>query len=152
VSRQGEWGDYVSAVQQAMLLSDWEVRLSEEPSSENTHAEVSICDQRKVAILHLGQGFDEQDASSQKHTIVHELLHLCVHPVDSAFRDVLEDLSPSARKVAKRSFARQAEIMVDQLARVFAQAIDGPGPASGVLPDGGKRRKRPRSGAGEGPA
>lgn len=82
---------YIGQVKSLLGLSDWRVDVDPEPCSQQYDAYVTVVPGHKWAIIELGPTFADKPADEQRHTIVHELLHLHFDEVRGVLKRNLPD-------------------------------------------------------------
>lgn len=122
------WSEYIHTLAHSIRLQDWNFILDEEPTDVNVAANTTPVYGRRVVIIRLHSDWDNLfTAEEQRHTILHELLHLHHFMVgDLVERDLRSVLSKSTHELLSASFRRQTELMIDSLADAFAPMVPLP--------------------------
>lgn len=121
-----EWtvlAQYLRSCADKLGLRDWTIRLlHDRPNSPETHAHTECVYGRKLAEIKVCRDFREQDPEEQRHTIIHELLHLHTDAADSIVNnEIREALGKQTGYVAYEAHHRAIEIAVDDIATAIAQ-------------------------------
>jgi hypothetical protein len=81
-SRRDRWQPYVRQLADKLCLKDWQIEISvEQPAGDNSIASVQPIYGRKYAVLRFSEGFLNDPKTEQRHTLVHELLHCHLAPL-----------------------------------------------------------------------
>jgi hypothetical protein len=130
-----ELGAYIGELAAALRLNDWTITLRRAPApDEACAATVTPFGQRRADITvhphfmtpHRVDGTTDA-AAWQRHTLVHELLHLVVATMqDSVTASTEAVLKAQAQKVLEATVAHQLEVVVDHLADVMAPMLPLP--------------------------
>jgi hypothetical protein len=103
-----------------MRLRDWTIVLKDEvPSDPEAAATVCITYGRKLATIRVSDDFLISPPETQRHYLVHELVHC---HVDAAWMIAVDSL----HKNVEPGFRRMAEHAVDSLAEVIAPSVPLP--------------------------
>jgi hypothetical protein len=120
---------YCRAVADMLALKDWAVEVPQEPpDGEDDLACISRPMGRKYARVHLSDEFLADTEPEQRHTIVHEAIHLHITPVDFF---VQEKLSESDFK----AYCMLREYAVDGIADGIADRYPLPSEILGTPPE-----------------
>jgi hypothetical protein len=106
-----------------MKLSDWQIEVISQPSGEQTLADVSCAEGRKVARVRVCDGFDDLSEDEKRHTICHELIHPHLHMLVSGFTDLSQHLSRDVFQAFVSRLLNAIEYGVDGLADAFAHSL-----------------------------
>ena len=82
---------YVRTLADAMGLADWKVDIRDEACDEQYDAYVTIVPGAKWALIELQPRFLEKSDDEQRHTLVHELMHLHFDECHGVLKRNLED-------------------------------------------------------------
>ena|ERR1700689_3366726 len=82
---------YVSELASLLALADWRIDIDPEPCSPQYDAYVTVVPGHKWAIIELSPTWDEKSPDEQRHTLVHELLHLHFDEVRGVLKRNLND-------------------------------------------------------------
>jgi hypothetical protein len=107
---------YVRDMQVTMRLADWQIIVEMKPTEDGTAATIDIMDTRKVAVMCVAEDFFEDPPEKQRHTIVHELLHVHLWLMYCAAGDCEEAMTKSGYQQFLRGLDRGLEIAVDGIA------------------------------------
>jgi hypothetical protein len=117
-------GRYIRWCADAMELRDWTIELMHDPCEPDCNASVEIVYGRKFARVFVNQDFRAYDPERQRHTIVHELVHLHLESACSMVRNDLEHYLPRpVDHVFWEGYKRQVEYGVDALASAIAKHL-----------------------------
>src|SRR5688572_8706081 len=124
-----DWQAYVNEVAALLCLKDWTVELTDDhPNDTEGLAEIEPVDGRKYAVLRLCAHWHDRTPEKQRHSIVHELVHLHhVAATDIIRVDMPRHLSQQAYDILWGAFLRQVEYLVDGLADALAPFMPLPG-------------------------
>jgi hypothetical protein len=117
-SRRARYGGYCCFLRDKLCLRDWQLLLSEEqPSGENSIASIEPIYGRKFATLRMSEGFLNDTPSEQRHTLVHELLHCHLAPLQRLIE---------ANNEMTQAYKMAIEYAVDGLADAIAPLLPVP--------------------------
>lgn len=113
---------YIGMLARNMNLADWQIYLSPEPCSNPAlAASVSCTPGRKIAHINLAANWFEQDHVSQRHVLVHELLHIHADQEFQLIEDTLPTLIGStAYHAFEKAYRNLHEHGVDAIASALA--------------------------------
>jgi hypothetical protein len=132
--RHRYWSVYIADVQRRMLLADWKVVLSgKPPEALKAWAAVERIPGQHLAYIHLSDGFDKLTRTEQRHSVVHELVHLHLAPVMFHIERQTGGADNDQWKAAiECAHITHEEYAVDDLARIIAPHM--PLPSKGCKP------------------
>src|SRR5687768_9518251 len=106
-----DWQAYVNEVAALLCLKDWTVRLVEDhPNNMGALAEIEPVDSRRYALMRLCAHWPDMAPEKQRHSIVHELLHLHHIGASDIIRlDMPRHLTQSMYDLLWGGFLRQVE-------------------------------------------
>lgn len=114
---------YIRVIADDFGLRDWRLYLDREPSDSGTNAQIRATPGQKVARIRVAWNFRDHDADDQRATIVHELLHCHLTPMQhiltydmEAYSSITED----ERAIMHTTFLRLMEYSVDGIADAIA--------------------------------
>ena len=118
-------GEYIRSVADAMELRDWTLELSHGPPDlEDSFAEVTPTDGRKIAVIAFCEEFRRLEPTKQRMIVVHELVHchtaMVQHQVE---RDLEKHLGLPVDRIFFHSFRRNLEYAVDGLTHALAKHL-----------------------------
>lgn len=119
-------GQYVSYIRDGLGLHQWTVHVSHKPASKDAQASISPVYGRKHAILSLARGWPDVDRKEQKHTIIHEMLHLLFFDTQSTLHRMQEVISEDLFYLLWESHTEALEFAIDHLADVLTHRFDDP--------------------------
>lgn len=111
---------YINQMKDLLGLGQWDVFLSLASSDATTNASVHPVYGRRVVPIAVNKDWWTYSASTQRNTLVHELLHI----VHNSQTEVIRT-SPTSVWMW-RTFERETELMVDHLAGVLDQYMPWP--------------------------
>lgn len=120
---------YIAGIAGRMGLTDWCFLLSVEEQEVhgeglNTLAWVSTTPGRRHAVVHIGPDFADLSPETQRMTIVHELIHCHLAPMqDQVENDLEPHLGRAADQLFSDSFRRNLEFSVDAMATAWAEDL-----------------------------
>lgn len=117
------WIEYIDQLVQELDLTGWEVNLEDQPADQNADAQIRCVEGRKVAMLQLSHDFDTFDIGRQRHTIVHELLHIHEEASSQVVYKLRDLLGSAVFDVVWANYCLQREYMVDGLASIIAPSV-----------------------------
>ena len=92
LTKRQQWLPYVRQIADSIALKDWPVEIREDPpSTAGAIASVDDSRGRKLAWIHLGDGFFSESRVEQRHTVVHELVHVHLMEYIGAVRRRTDD-------------------------------------------------------------
>lgn len=140
---------YTRKIQPLMRLADWEIEISDEPAESHDHhdayAVIFLQNDKKEAIIYLGDAFFECPRWRKSQSLVHELTHCHLTEMTDAVKQMATHLSPDVEKALREWYRVAEEYGVDQLAKVlfprlpkFPKAVrpNGPQEAEGSTSEG----------------
>jgi hypothetical protein len=112
------YGRYIRRVADQMMLQAWTFTLMHDPPErDDALAVVEPWDGRKAARIWLCVDFDTFTPEVQRHTIVHEMLHMHMTGASDVMRlDTCDHLSQAVYDTLMSAFKRQVEYAVDGIA------------------------------------
>ncbi len=115
-----KWVPYFRVLADKLALKDWQVNIKDEgPADCDCLACVQTLEGRKVAFVWLSEDFLGRDEQCQRHTVVHELIHLHHACVDHMS---LKHVGDKQRELIKAGL----EYMVDGLADAISPMLPLP--------------------------
>lgn len=125
---RGELEKYILRVASLMGLKDWDFLLREEPAEGRALAQVETIYGQKYANIWVGVDFWDRDPDTQRHVIVHELVHchqaVTTHMIAGSF--LAEKLGQSAYEVFASAYEQAAEYTTDAIATAIEPNIPLP--------------------------
>jgi hypothetical protein len=117
-SRRFRWAAYVCDLKNHLHLRDWQIAISEEqPAGDNSIASIEPIYGRKFATLRMSEGFLNDPPSEQTHTLIHELLHCHLAPLQRLI-EANNEMTPG--------YKMAIEYAVDGLADAIAPLLPEP--------------------------
>lgn len=124
--RHKYWASYIADLQGRMLLAHWNIDLVRKPcTSHGCAAHTNFAGPCHEAWITFGEGWEDHSRRVQRHVVVHELVHLHMHPMETHLgeqRTPNKDVALTLRN-AHRS---HEEYAVDDLARIIAPSMPLP--------------------------
>ena len=117
---------YLAYLCRELRLTHWTIHLSQHPTKKRHAGSIAPVYGRKHATLFLSRFWPRYDAYEQKHTLIHELLHLYFFDTQSAVGRLEQTLDPCAFHLVWESHTEALEFAVDALADVLAARLDDP--------------------------
>lgn len=117
--------DYIHKVQELLRLQFWDIFLASQPADEGNNASINPPLGRRVAGVRVANGWPANDESPHI-TILHELLHLVHHDMDSwalTFVSGSDALSDREKDIFIAQFKLEIERMVDGLSYIMAPLL-----------------------------
>ncbi len=118
--------DFVNEWQGRLFLHEWEidVRLSDAPGGDNdNHGSCLATTDIRHATIELSTAIEDNDQWRQ--TIIHELLHVRLSPLqDFVELDLITELSNATQNMVKPMWRRILEPHVHLLARIISARIE----------------------------
>lgn len=112
---------YVRDIADRMRLRDWTVTLSDEhPDDKEADADARVTYGRRCLTLRLARDFAVESPEDQRHTVVHELIHAHLFPIDWTVNSIGNHLPLAALDILKGALSDDIEVGVDALADVIA--------------------------------
>lgn len=115
---------YIRWVANEMELRDWTIELLRETCEDGAYAVVYPTFGRKIAEIKLTENFRELAPETQRHTIVHELVHCHLEPAaNMVYKDLEDYLGKQTDQIFWNGFKRQIEYGVDAIAAAIAKHL-----------------------------
>lgn len=116
-------GSYMRKIADFMELRDWHLDLSHDPPEyDDAYATCEPIYGQKRAVFRFAVDFRERDLEGQRHTVVHELVHLHLAALTSQVEcDVSEIVGRPVDSVFWKGARRNLEYAVDGLTRAIAK-------------------------------
>jgi hypothetical protein len=119
--RHRYWSAYIADVQGRMLLADWRITLSRKPTDHpHVGASVDCVPGQHVADVWLNKDFDHYLRATQRHIVVHELVHLHLSKLEFHLFTQTRDLGEHEKASIEQGHKSHEEYAVDDLARIIA--------------------------------
>lgn len=115
---------YLRAIADDLALRDWTIVVKREPAETGANAQVRPIVGRKLAELRFAWDFRDDLPERQRHTVVHELLHLHFASAQHAIEFDLAKhhaLNDHEHEIIWQSFLRQFEYGIDGIADGVAE-------------------------------
>lgn len=119
--------EYTRQIAVAMGLGGWHIEQSADPASEGCLAEIEPTYGQRHAKLSLCAEWDTLPPEEQRDTIVHELVHVHLASLTQLAYDLVQELDPSAVKVAQAALNLAEEYVVDAMAGAWSPYMPLPG-------------------------
>lgn len=119
---------YFREVADRIGLRDWTIELNyeEETPVSSAHASVECVYGRRLCVVHFGPSFWTQSREEQRNTVVHELVHCHLDPMDAVVRDMETQLGSFVHSVLQDNHHRSVELAADAIATAVAWAFPLP--------------------------
>ncbi len=116
---------YVRQVADGLRLRDWTVNVERDaPENPDAGGSVRIIYGRKLAYIRVCSDFASYTPQEQRHTVIHELIHIHLEPAcNIVLNDVREYLGRAADDLLWSGFKRSMEYGVDGLADAVAPLL-----------------------------
>jgi hypothetical protein len=114
---------YIRQAADHMALGDWTFELKPEPSDPGTCAMCWPVYGQRHASLAFAANFRSMDPDIQRGTVVHELIHCHLAPLQSQVEDDIEDYLGRSATLYLQAVRRNIEYAVDGLERAIAQHL-----------------------------
>lgn len=114
---------YIRALADELGLKDWTVFLSEEPTAPGVGAEMETTYGRKHVTIRVSKDFLSEDLETQRQTIIHELLHVHINPIEHVISFDLYNtfaVGTQTLDMMKSVSSRAVELAVDGIADAIA--------------------------------
>jgi hypothetical protein len=120
--RHAYWSAYIADVQKRMLLAHWDIVLDRRSSENGSGASVTPRDGAHEAHIWVSAAFDSYTRDTQRHCIVHELVHLHLAPLGYhlEMQGGRKKGEENVRARIERGHTSHEEYAVDDLARIIA--------------------------------
>lgn len=124
-ARFDQYSDFLRSTADLLGLRDWELRLSEEPATdEDNNAEVRVTFGQRRATVTLARDFNTEPLETQQHCLVHELLHIHFDPTFTLLSQSLPNLiGKTAWTILEEAQREREEHAVDALATALNPLI-----------------------------
>ena len=126
------WESYIRDLQSRMLLGHWDLTLERKLDADDMEACTEFAGPRNFAWITLGNEWESKSRTLQRLVLVHELIHLHMHPLHAYKRLTARDMEDTAKWVLITGHRSHEEFAVDQLARIIAPHM--PLPPKGAKP------------------
>jgi hypothetical protein len=119
---------YLGGITAYLGLTEWEVRLADEPCEDPSHAATVQCvPGRKIATIQLAADWFTQSPAQQRHVLIHELIH--IH-TDQEFQYIEDSLPEMIGSMAyfpwEKAYRNLHEHATDALAKALAEHFPVP--------------------------
>ena len=132
-------GEYVAYVRDKLGLHTWSIHIEHKACNKNHQASIAPVYGRTHAVIRLSRYWPTLSASEQKHTIIHELLHLQFVGVQSAVEHLDGVISDDMVHLLEASHTESLEYAIDAIAYVLTELFKDPPPlVESEEPDGTK--------------
>lgn len=114
---------YLNEIKDFLGLKDWIIELDRtEPKSDNSWAEVTVCDAHDTAWVRIAYpSFFEQKPEDQRQWLIHEVMHCHFDRIQEVMRKLEKHTeNSSAMEFAKDQHMTEIEFSTDRIARVLA--------------------------------
>ena len=118
--------DYVSYVRDGLGLRHWTIHISQTPAEKKAQASIAPVYGRKHATLYLSRHWPTTDRTEQKHTIIHEMLHLLFFDTQAAVHRMQDVMPEDLFYVMWESHTEALEFAVDHLADILITRFEDP--------------------------
>lgn len=121
-------GEYISYLLLIVESTDWRVQISSEyPDGEDAMASIECIYGRRLANLRLCKDFPTLKPEQQRHTLVHEILHIVTDACDNVIQnaDLPAVLGRPAYTILNATWRTQVEYLTDTLAYAIDELLDG---------------------------
>lgn len=116
---RSEFLPYVRRLADLMGLKDWTVEIVDEAPSNDAEASTVMVYGRKLARIRFSAKFLDDTPEGQRETVVHELTHLHLMPMDGVISDLLNEEH-------YRIYMRFMEYGIDGIAEAWAPHLPLP--------------------------
>lgn len=120
------FGSYVSYVRDKLGLHTWSIHIEHRPCSKNHQASIAPVYGRTHAILRLCRAWPELDAKEQRHTVIHELLHLYFVPLQSTIGHLEPIVCEDVWHMLNEAHTERLEYAIDALAYILTEQFELP--------------------------
>lgn len=119
----------VGKLQTTMNLRHWDILIFRSPAEcDQTGAQITPVEGQWIANMHLGKDWATFATKFKRQSLVHELIHVHMQPMNDIMRLGLPRLlSDSAYEAIWESFRQQNEYTVDAMATAFNSLVDWQG-------------------------
>ncbi len=118
---------YVRDTANRLALRDWTVALNVGPLREADHnGQVECVYGRRYAVVTVPPDFDRQPRETQRHTVVHELVHCHLDPLRLVVENLETNLGDALYGVTMGTHRDATEYATDALADAFSPLIPLP--------------------------
>ena len=114
---------YIRTLADAMGLKDWDVRLSDDALDDGNAGGCRVPYGRKIAKIRLAE---HDTIESLRRTIVHELLHAHLEPIDWQIHNIKPAVSELTFDVWRGGFVDALEVACDAIAWAWAEHLPLP--------------------------
>lgn len=126
---QDDWngiGKYVAYIKDGLGLQNWAVHISGKPCEKEYEASIAPVYGRKHATLFLSRNWPTFSLHDQKHTIIHEMLHLHFFDLQSTVERLSDVLSEDTFHITWEAHTEALEYAVDHLSDVLCKQFKDP--------------------------
>jgi hypothetical protein len=118
---------YIRWLADRLSLRDWTFTVADQPSDPEAHASIHPTYGRRRAVLRLNADWSSYSEASQRHTLVHELIHCHIDLLASPLENQLEELlGTAAYSLLWANFRERVELVTDAIADAVAPLMPLP--------------------------
>lgn len=123
----GRAQEYLRALARELILSDWEINLTDETTGDKSHAgEVNVVYGRRVANISLADDLYTSSPEEFRHVCVHELLHCHFKPFQWNLDNVETHLGPPVYGLMFATYKDIEEMAIDAMTIIAAKHLPLP--------------------------
>jgi hypothetical protein len=125
------FGSYVAYVRDKLGLHTWSIHIEHRPCSK--HHQASICPVygRTHAVLRLCRTWPDVSPKEQRHTVIHELLHLHFVSLQSTVGYLEPIICEDVWHILSEAHTEKLEYAIDAIAYILTEQFDMPPVLSG---------------------
>lgn len=117
---------YIRELGDALLLRDWDLKLSRAFCDDSNHATISLHNAKNQGEVFLGRDWLARTPEERRQTMVHELLHAHTARLCRTMTRLQENDSRDLIEYVDAAFDNEEEIFIDTLSRILAPFLPLP--------------------------
>lgn len=118
--------DYVDRCARVLGLGHWEIKVSEDPSSEDAWADVEVSQNLYQATIRFSRDLWKEKATEIRRVVAHELIHCHYAGVERLVETLQKPLGTAAYEIVEHVWDVESERAADSLSTVVAGLLPLP--------------------------
>lgn len=126
-ARRSRWvQEYAETLASWMGLTDWTLQVINDSPDDTSMAEIDCIYGQRLAKIALSDEWDTYTPTTQRDTLVHELVHAILSPLTQMADDMLDVTAGPNATAAKAALSNVEEWVTDAIALAWAQHLPLP--------------------------